>query len=162
MGVKAESLILQISAEPDRGDQEKKIAEDGLIPIALFADGPENAYLLGARASDLDAAFEASRERADGLGAERLALRMRTFEALAYAIETDMKYLADPADFPNDAVLMFVEALYQYGLDEAAQLGPCAVRYTRTNLDEPDFEMAPDENAPPATPPDTPPGTDCA
>src|SRR5262245_7316855 len=62
MGVKAESLILQISAEPDRGDQEKKIAEDGLIPIALFANGPENAYLLGARATDLDAAFEASRE----------------------------------------------------------------------------------------------------
>jgi hypothetical protein len=154
MGVKAESLILQISAEIDRSEQERKLAADGLIPIALFADGPENAYLLGARAPDLDAAFEGARERAEGLGAERLALRMRTFEALAYAIETDMKYLADPADFPNDAVMMFVEALYQYGLDEAAQVGPCAVRYTRTNLDEPDFEMAPDNDArepPPAT-----------
>jgi len=157
MGVKAESLILQISAPADQGDQEKKLAEDGLIPIALFANGPENAYLLGARAADLDAAFDASRERAEGLGAERLALRMRTFEALAYAIETDMKYLSDPSDFPNDAVLMLVEALYQYGLDEAAQLGACAVRYARTNLDEPDFEMAPDGNAaPPAS------GTDYA
>ena len=71
---------------------------------------------------------------------------MRTFEALAYAIETDLKYLADPTDFPNDAMMMLVEALYQYGLDEAGQLRPCAVRYTRTNLDEPDFEMAPDDN----------------
>lgn len=147
MGVKVESLILQISAEADRGDQEKAMAVDGVIPIALFANGPENAFLLGARGPDLDAAFEASRERADGLGAERLALRMRTFEAIAYAIETDLKYLADPADFPNDAMLMLVEALYQYGLDEAAQLRPCAVRYSRTTLDEPDFEMAPDGEA---------------
>lgn len=146
MGVKVESLILQISAEADRGEQEAKLAADGVIPIALFANGPENAFLLGARGPDLDAAFEASRERADGLGAERLALRMRTFEALAYAIETDLKYLADPTDFPNDAMMMLVEALYQYGLDEAGQLRPCAVRYTRTNLDEPDFEMAPDDN----------------
>jgi hypothetical protein len=147
MGVKADSLILQVSAEADRTEQESKLIADGLIAIALFANGPENAYLLGARPADLDAAFEASRERAEGLGAERLALRMRTFEALAYAIETDMKYLADPADFPNDAVMMLVEALYQYGLDEAAQVGACAVRYTRANLDEPDFEMAPDDEA---------------
>lgn len=147
MGVKVESLILQISAEADRGEQEAAMAVDGVIPVALFANGPENAYLLGVRAPDLDAAFEASRERAEGLGAERLALRMRTFESLAYAIETDMKYLADPTDFPNEAMLMLVEALYQYGLDEAAQLRPCAVRFTRTNLDEPDFEMAPDDDA---------------
>jgi hypothetical protein len=147
MGVKVESLILQISAEADRGEQEKKMAVDGVIPVAMFANGPENAYLLGVRAPDLDAAFEASRERAEGLGAERLALRMRTFESLAYAIETDMKYLADPTDFPNEAMTMLVEALYQFGLDEAAQLRPCAVRYTRTNIDEPDFEMAPDDDA---------------
>jgi hypothetical protein len=146
MGVKVESLIIQISADADRGEQEQKLAAEGVIPIALFANGPENAFLLGARGPDLDAAFEASRERADGLGAERLALRMRTFEALAYAIETDLKYLADPTDFPNDAMMMMVEALYQYGLDEAGQLRPCAVRYTRTNLDEPDFEMAPDDD----------------
>ncbi|MBL8557118.1 MAG: hypothetical protein JNM47_00230 [Hyphomonadaceae bacterium] len=151
MGVKVESLILQISADIDRGEQEAKLAGEGVVPIALFANGPENAFLLGARAPDLDAAFEASRERADGLGAERLALRMRTFEALAYAIETDLKYLADPTDFPNDAMMLFVEALYQYGLDEAAQLRPCAVRYTRSNLDEPDFEMAPDDDARAAT-----------
>ena len=147
MSVKVESLILQISAEADRGEQEAAMAVDGLIPVALFANGPENAYLLGARTADLDAAFDASRERAEGLGAERLALRMRTFEALVYAIETNMKYLSDPTDFPNDAMLMLVEALYQYGLDEAAQLRPCAVRYTRANLDEPDFEMAPDDDA---------------
>lgn len=147
MGVKADSLILQISAPADQGEQEQKLAAEGMTPIALFANGPEHPYLLGARNEDIDAAFEASRERAEGLGAERLALRMRTFEALAYAIETDMKYLADPADFPNDAMMMLVEALYQYGLDEAAQIRPCAVRYTRTNLDEPDFEMAPDDDA---------------
>jgi hypothetical protein len=151
MGVKVESLILQISAEADRGEQEKKMAVDGVIPVAMFANGPENAYLLGVRAPDLDAAFEASRERAEGLGAERLALRMRTFDSLAYAIETDLKYLADPTEFPNDAMLLLVEALYQYGLDEAAQIRPCAVRYTRTTLDEPDFEMAPDDDAREAT-----------
>lgn len=145
MGVKVESLIFQVSAEADRGDQEKALAETGLMPVLLFANGPESPFLLAARPEDIDAAFKVSKDLAEGMGAERLAVRMRVFEALAHAIETDMKYLADPSDFPNDAVLMLVEALYQYGVDDAAGITPCAVRYTRDNMQDPDFEVAPEE-----------------
>jgi hypothetical protein len=143
MGVKVDSLIFQISAEADRGEQERELAEQGLTPLVAFANGPENAFLLAARPEDLEAAFAAAKERAEGLGAEQLAVRMRVFDAMAYAIETDMKYLAEPSDFPNDAVLLMVEALYQYGLDSPAQIVPCAVRFVRDNLQEPDFEIAP-------------------
>lgn len=146
MGVKVESLIFQISAEADRGDQEKALAAEGLLPVMVFANGPENAFLVGARPKDVDAAFENARDLAEGLGAERLAIRMRVFESIAYAIETDMKYLADPSDFPNDVTLLMVEAFYQYGLDEAAQATACAARFTRETMQDPDFEMAPTED----------------
>ncbi|MDX2233084.1 MAG: hypothetical protein NW200_01180 [Hyphomonadaceae bacterium] len=143
MGLKVESLIFQISTEADRSDEERALAGEDIVPIMIFANGPENAFLVGARTKDLDAAFDAARERAEGLGAERLAIRMRVFEAAAYAIETDMKYVADPGEFPNAVVLLMVEALYQYGVDNAAQMGACAVRYARDTMQEPDFELAP-------------------
>jgi hypothetical protein len=143
MGVKVDSLIFQVSAEADRHEQEREFAAQGLLPIMAFANGPEHPFLLAARIEDLEAAFAQAKELAEGLGAERLALRMRVFEALAYAIETDMKYLNDPSDFPNDAVFMIVEGLYQYGLDGPADIAPCALRFTRDNLQDPDFELAP-------------------
>jgi len=149
MGVKVESLIFQVSAEADRGEQERALAETGLMPVVMFANGPDAPFLLAAKPEDLDAAFAVSKDLAEGMGAERLAVRMRVFDSLAYAIETDMKYLADPSDFPNDAVMMLVEALYQYGVDDAAGIPACAVRYTRTNMQDPEFEAAPDADAPP-------------
>ena len=148
MGVKVESLIFQVSSPADRGPQELALVEKGLMPVVLFANGPEQPMLLAARPEDVDAAFAVTKDLAEGLGAERLAVRMRVFESLAYAIETDMKYLADPSDFPNDAVMMLVEALYQYGIDDAASIPPCAVRFARDNMQDPDFEAAPDGDMP--------------
>lgn len=147
MGVKVDSLIFQISADADRSEQERAFAADGLLPVMAFANGPENPFLLAARTEDLEAAFVQAKELAEGMGAERLAQRMRIYDALAYAIETDMKYLAEPSDFANDCVFMLVEALYQYGLDGPADIAPCAVRYTRDNPQDPDFEMAPPPDA---------------
>ena len=147
MGEKVESLIFQVSAENDRTEHEVELAGKGLMPVVLFANGPDRPFLLAARPEDIDAAFAVSKDLAEGLGAERLAVRMRVFEALAYAIETDMKYLADPSDFPNDAVMMLVEALYQYGVDDAAGIRACAVRFSRDNMEDPDFEPAPEGQA---------------
>jgi hypothetical protein len=143
MGVKVDQIILQVSRPEDRSDQEIDIAEQGLIPIVLFANGPENAYLFGARREDVDSAFGVSIDLADGLGAERLAVRLRLFEGLAYAIETDMRSLADPSDFPNDAMALFIEAMQQFGLEDSGQLRPCAVRFVRGDLESPDLEAAP-------------------
>jgi hypothetical protein len=69
---------------------------------------------------------------------------MRLFDGLAYAIETDMQYLADPGDFPNDALAMFIEAMHQFGLNEVDDLRPCAVRWSRADLEFPDLETAPE------------------
>jgi hypothetical protein len=147
MGVKVESLIFQISSDVDRGEQERAFAADGLLPVMAFANGPEAPFLLAARTEDLEAAFANAKDLAEGLGAERLAQRMRVYDALAYAIETDMKYLAEPADFANDCVFLLVEALYQYGMDGPADIAPCAARFVRDNLQDPDFEMAPPADA---------------
>lgn len=147
MGVTVESLIFQISTDADRGEQERAFAADGLLPVMAFANGPENAFLIAARTEDLTAAFANAKELAEGLGAERLAMRMRVYDALAYAIQTDMKYLDSPSDFPNDCVFLLVEALYQYGMDGPADIVPCAARFVRDNLQEPDFEVAPPPDA---------------
>ena len=146
MGVKVDSLIMQVSADIDRTEKEHELAQGGLLPFLLFANSPDNAFLLAARRVDLEAAFAAARERAEGLGAERLALRMRLFEDLSQAIETDMKYLVDEMEFPNSALTLFTDALCQFGIDDADMLPPCAMRFTADNIQDPDFELA----APPA------------
>lgn len=151
MGLKVDSFIFQVSAESDRSEQERALAGDGLLPVMAFANGPENMFLLAARADDLKAAFAHAKDLAEGLGAEQLALRMRVFEALAYAVETEMKYQAQDSDFPNDAVFLLVEALYQYGIDGPEDIAPCAVRFVRDNLADPDFELAPPRDDEPAT-----------
>jgi len=150
MGVTVESLIFQISSDADRGEQERAFAADGLVPVMAFANGPENAFLIAARKEDLVAAFANARALAEGLGAERIAQRMRVYDALAYAIETEMKYLDGPSDFPNDCVFLLVEALYQYGMDGPDDIAPCATRFVRDNLQDPDFEVAPPPDAAPS------------
>jgi hypothetical protein len=154
MGVKVETLIIQMSRENDRSDKEKELAAQGLIPLIAFANGPEHAYLLGARPEDLAESFAVAHNLAEGLGAERLAIRMRVFNALAYAIETDMKFQVEETDFPNDVLLMFVDALVQYGIESPDVMVPCAVLWRATDLEDPDYEEAPDaDGADPDEPP---------
>jgi hypothetical protein len=148
-------MIMQVSRPQDRAEAEIRLTDEGMIPITLFADGPDKAFLVGARHEDLASAFEAARARAQGYGADRLALRMRTFSDLSDAINTQFKYLADPVDFPNAVALLFVEALVQIGMDSPDQLVPCAVRFLRNNLEAPDFETAPEDDPAAAGQPDS-------
>lgn len=141
-----EMIILQVSRPQDRAEAEMQLAEQGMTPITVFADGPDKAFLVGARQEDLIAAFAAAKERADGYGADRLALRMRVFSALSDAINSNFKYLTDPAEFPNAATLLLVEALVQVGMPSADHMIPCAVRFLRSHMETPDFEPAPDDD----------------
>jgi hypothetical protein len=151
MGVKVDSLIFQLSAEANRGAQEKELMEKGLVPISVFANGPDNAFLIAARLEDLNAAFGASGTLAEGLGAERLAFRMRRFDAISFAIETDMKYMSDPSEFPNDCMFLLVEALHQVGFRAWDEVPPSAVAFERNDLHQPFFEPAPGSEDPPET-----------
>jgi hypothetical protein len=141
-------MILQISRPQDRNAEETAIAADGMMPITLFADGPDKAFLIGARPEDLATVFAAAIERADGYGADRLALRMRAFSDLSDAINTQFKYLADPSDFPNAVTFLLVEALAQIGFRNADDIRPCAVRYLRNQMETPDYEDAPSGDEP--------------
>lgn len=143
MGVKVDSLIFQLSADADRGAQERELMEKGLAPISIFANGPENAFLIAAKPEDLNAAFGTSDSLAEGLGAERLAFRMRRFDAISFAIETDMKYTPDPADFANDCMFLLIEALHQVGFRAWDEVPPSAVAFERNDLHQPFFEPAP-------------------
>jgi hypothetical protein len=145
-GKDVDMIIIQVSRPQDRMEAETALAAQGLLPITLFADGPEKAFLIGAKPDDLKSAFASSTVLAAGYGADRLAMRMRVFNGISDAIRTEFKYLADPADFPNDVALLFVEALVQVGLSEPDDITPCAVRFLRANLDMPDFEEAPDDD----------------
>lgn len=142
MGDRVDSIILQISAAGDASEKEKELRADGLTPIVLFANGPERPFLLAARRQDLDAAFAKSVALAEGLGAERLAQRMRAFDDIAFAVETEMKYVSE-SEFPNLALFMLVEALHQYGFEGPDALRACAVRYDKNRLEDPDFGEPP-------------------
>lgn len=141
-----EELIIQLSAPEDRGPQEENVAAEGFLPIVVFANGPEHAYLVRTTQDDLDAALEAAQDRRSEAEQARLSFRRRLFDAMSQAIETDFAGPEALNKFPNDALLLFAEALAQNGVEEATDTPPCAVRFARDNLAEPDFENAPDED----------------
>lgn len=137
-----EHFIIQLSAERDRGPQETAVAAEGFVPVVVFANGPEFAFLVKTRPADVEAALEAAWERIDAPKAKRLEFRAAVFATMAAAVESDFKTVASESDFPNDAVILFAEALADNGVDTFSDIDPCAVRFQKTALGEPDFELA--------------------
>jgi hypothetical protein len=140
--VKIDFFIIQFSAEDDRGPQEEAVAAEGLVPIVVFANGPEAAFLVKTRKADLEAALEAAWDRLDDTKARRVQFRAAVFSAMAEAVESEFKSVSSESDFPNDAVILFAEALAENGIDDFTDIEPCAVRFARDNLGDPDYEMA--------------------
>jgi acyl-CoA reductase-like NAD-dependent aldehyde dehydrogenase len=140
--VKVDFFIIQLSADGDRGPQEEAVAADGYIPIVVFANGPQSAFLVKTRKADLDAALEAAWDRIDEPKARRLQFRANVFAAMASAVESEFKTIASESDFPNDAVILFAEALAENGIDAFDEIDPCAIRFNREDLGEADYERA--------------------
>jgi hypothetical protein len=137
-----ESFVIQLSAERDRGDQERAVVAEGYVPVVVFANGPENAFLVKTRPDDVEAALEAAWDRIDHPKAKRIEFRASVFAAMAQAVETDFSAVLSETDFPNDAVILFAEALADNGVDTFSDVDPCAVRFDRAKLGEPEFELA--------------------
>lgn len=137
-----DSFVIQLSAERDRGEQERTVVAEGYVPVVVFANGPENAFLVKTRPDDVEAALEAAWDRIDDPKAKRVEFRASVFAAMAQAVENDFQGILSETDFPNDAVILFAEALADNGVDTFSDIDPCAVRFQRTALGEPDFELA--------------------
>jgi hypothetical protein len=140
--VKVDFFIIQLSADDDRGPQEEAVAAEGYMPLVVFANGPESAFLVKTRKADVEAALEAAWDRIDEPKVKRLQFRSAVFAAMADAVESEFQSVASESDFPNDAVLLFAEALAENGIDDFTDIDPCAVRFARDNLGEPDYELA--------------------
>ncbi len=140
--MKIDFFIIQLSAEDDRGPQEEAVAAEGLVPIVVFANGPESAFLVKTRKADIEAALEASWDRLDDTKARRIQFRGAVFAAMAAAVESEFGSVGSESDFPNDAVILFAEALAENGIDDFGDIEPCAVRFARDNLADPDYEIA--------------------
>lgn len=144
-GLKVKDIIIQLSASEDRGPQEDSVAAEGFVPLVVFANGPEHAYLVRTTNDILDTALEAAHDRLDEPQSARLAFRRQMFESMQKAIEDD--FSADDAldTFPSDALQLFSEALAEQGIDQASDVPACAVRFAKDNLGSPDFETAEDD-----------------
>ena len=140
-----DSFIIQVSAAADRGPKEEAIIKDGMLPVVVFANDPEHAYLVRARPEDVDAALEAAWDRIGEPSDERLEFRESVFEAMAKAIEDGFDNPQNEHDFPNDAVILFAEALVEHDIETSDEIVPCAVRFARDELDNPDYETAMEE-----------------
>jgi len=144
-GLKVQDIIIQLSAPEDRGPQEESVAAEGFVPLVVFANGPEHAFLVRTTNDILDAALEAAHDRLDEPASTRLAFRRHMFESMQRAIETDFDGEEALDTFPSDALQLFAEGLAEQGIDQAADAPPCAVRFAKDNLAAPDFETAEDE-----------------
>ncbi len=94
------------------------------------------------RKADLDAALEAAWDRIDDPKAKRLQFRAAVFTAMASAVESEFKTIASESGFPDDAVILFAEALAENGIDALDEIEPCAIRFNREDLGEADYERA--------------------
>lgn len=142
-----QQLIIQMSAAEDRGPQEEAVAAEGFVPLVVFANGPENAFLVRTTADLLNAALEAALERLDGGSGARLSFRSAVYGAMRTAIEQDFSAEDAMDQFPGLALQLFAEALAQHGVARATAIPACAVRFAPDNLSAPDFETA-DEGEP--------------
>jgi hypothetical protein len=143
--MRVDSFIIQVSAAADRGPQEEAIIAEGMVPIVVFANDPEHAYLVRARVEDIDAALEAAWDRVGEPADERLDFVESVFDAMAEAVEKGFDDPDAPHDFPNDAVILFAEALVDHDIETAGEIVPCAVRFVRDDLENPDYEIALEE-----------------
>ncbi len=143
--LQVESFIIQFSAAVDRGPQEEAVIAAGHVPIVVFANDPEHAYLVRARPEDIDAALEAAWDRIAEPADERLEFRERVFDAMAAAVEKGFDGAGAEHDFPNDAVILFAEALVEHDIETAGEIIPCAVHFMREDLENPDYEIALEE-----------------
>lgn len=144
--LKVNDIIIQLSAPEDRGPQEESVAAEGFVPLVVFANGPEHAFLVRTTNDILDSALEAAQDRLDEPQSARLAFRRQLFEAMQQAIESDFSGENALEAFPTDALQLFAEGLSEQGIDQAADAPACAVRFAKDNLAAPDFETAEDDD----------------
>jgi len=141
---KVDQFIIQMSAAEDRGPQEEAAAAEGFIPLVVFANGPENAFLVRATSDVLDAALNAANLRlGEGAGA-RLTFRSSVFSAMRTAIEQDFSSQEAMDQFTDLTLHLFAEALAEHGVQRASTIPACAVGFTADSLAQPDFETADD------------------
>lgn len=143
--MRVDSFIIQVSAPVDRGPQEEAIIADGMVPIVVFANDPEHAYLVRARVEDIDAALEAAWDRIAEPADDRLEFRQSVFDAMAEAVEKGFDDPEASNDFPNDSVILFAEVLVEHDIETAGEIVPCAARFVADDLENPDYEIALEE-----------------
>jgi hypothetical protein len=137
-----EELIVQVSAEADRNAQEAELAAKGVVPLVVFANGPETGFLLGFSGAQIDSAIADAIEMRQERPGERTPLREVAFAAAARAVESNFGDAQAGEAFAGAALVLFAQALVQNGVDRRDMIG-CAVRYNRFDLSAPEFERAP-------------------
>lgn len=140
-----DEFVIQLSSEGDRTPEEQEAASQGFLPLLVMAAGSQSAFLLRARPQDLDAALDAAADR--DATEDRIEYRRALFDGMASAVEADFSLEDSKRDFVGGALLLFAEGLADSGLDTIEEIGPCAVRFQRDRLDEPDYETAPSAQA---------------
>lgn len=145
--MRIDEIVIQLSRESDRTPEERQAAAQGFVPLLVIAGGGPSAFLLRARPQDLGAALDAASDREAVEAEERLAYRRSQFDGMASAVEHDFAPEDSMRDFVGGALLLFAEGLTKGGLDRIEEIGPCAVRFQRDRLDDPDLEAPPPDEA---------------
>jgi hypothetical protein len=136
------SFIIQLTAPGDRSEEENAICDEGRVPLAVFAEGAGEAFLIKTTLAHLDEALSDAALRRQGPREARLAFREALFNALAGDVEAGFAEQASLRRFPNDALRLFAEAAYQAGHRGAETIPACAVRFRRGAYAQPDFDAA--------------------
>lgn len=140
LGGAVTGFIIQHTAVADRSPEECAIVEEGLLPLAVFAEGLGQAFLIKTSAAHLEGALEDAAIRRRGPKEARIAFREALFLALADDVESGFGHASSLKRFPNDALRLFAEAVHQAGLAASGPLPACAIRFRRGVYAQPDVD----------------------
>lgn len=130
----------QVTVQYSHPDEDNEFAgnlrRDGLIPLLV-----NGKYVTATTKDHLSQALDMTLARQ----AQDSARQNRHYrKSLLAAILDGLDGQPDPQDFPNDALLVFIEGLTLNGYEDADAIPYCAVRFREDAPEEPVLEVRPE------------------
>lgn len=131
-----EHVTVQFSHPDDDGDIARALRAEGLTP--LLVNGAHLAATTEAHFQEALELLATAREKETVV--ERRRFRAKVIGALVRAIESED---ADPATFPDDALLLLAEGLVHHGHRCVETVPYCAIRFLTSDPDAPQIAVRP-------------------
>ncbi|MBA4800734.1 MAG: hypothetical protein H2040_02625 [Euryhalocaulis sp.] len=131
-------VTIQYSHPAEDSEFAAGLRQRGLIPLLVNGE-----FLAATTQEHMAQALDMTRARqAEDTASENLRYRNNLLAAMLEGVEKG----PDTQDFPNDALLLFIEGVTLHGYETATDMPFCTVRFREDAVEEPVLEVRPEAN----------------